>query len=448
MKIKRLLTFVLIMIFVSFAVLMTGCDNKGPGDNDLSSPSKIVTLADFEQFNPDFQLLRLQNGFGQINVNKNEDFVKEGKQSAELRPLGRYSDKADPFFYFELESELYNYSYSDLNYLYSMTMWIYNAQSEDKKMEIGVITHVTNIIALDGAKQVCASSYDLKTGWNKVTYFVEKEEVQRESISSDEDKNKIKGIYVQFENIPSLDINDAPTYYIDNVTLTLKTKYRDIAVEEITYSPREGSLITIPEATIEDGEVTYTVYNNGKIINVTNGQFIPTVAGEYKIVYTATVDGFIFKKTTTMFVKPSNALQVVNFNNSDCMSSLSFSPHVESLEWLSEFEGERGVIKVDMNRDWPAVAFVPQSDKSEYEKYEYIVVRCFFVAGQNQVSYIRLCDALFPEGYGNRVIIGKWVSYKFPIKPFLDNFNAVHIMCNSTDYRVHGYFYISDMYAM
>ena len=46
--------------------------------------------------------------------------------------VGRYKDKAQPFFYFELESELYEYSYSDLKYLYSATMWIYNAQSEVK----------------------------------------------------------------------------------------------------------------------------------------------------------------------------------------------------------------------------------------------------------------------------------------------------------------------------
>ena len=128
---------------VSFA----GCkDNKTEGNEvEDNNPAKIVTLANFEQFDPDFQLLRLRKGFGAVNVNQDKDYVKSGESSAKLQPLGRYKDKAKPFLYFELESELYDYSYADLDYLYSISMWLYNDSEEQKEAEIGIVTSFINL---------------------------------------------------------------------------------------------------------------------------------------------------------------------------------------------------------------------------------------------------------------------------------------------------------------
>lgn len=449
MKIKRILAIVLSLISILSMSLISGCGKTNSNSasesvkEEENSSSKSVVLSDFEEFNPDFQLLRLQNGFGRIDVNKDEAFVKSGKQSATLRPLGRYKDKAKPFFYFELESELYEYSYSDLKYLYSATMWIYNAQSEVKNVEVGLVTYLSSVRDDDGAKQAGGFNYKLKEGWNKLTYFVE-----RDSIKIPAGGTKVKGLYVQFDNVPSKDIEDAPIYYIDDVSLLLMTKYRDIEVTTPYYSPLQGDVVKVPTATIEDGEVNYTVVHDGKTVPVSNGEFIPNAGGKFEIIYNAIVDGFVFKKTISIFVKPSNAVEVMSFDDANSVSDVTFSGHVDSVEWVSEFNGESGVAKVDMNRDWPAVHFKPKFDKSMYENCEYIVVRAYFVGGQNQMRYIRLCDNAYPEEYGERVEIDHWISYKFPIQIFLERFNNPWIVGNTTDYQVNGLFYIAEIYAM
>ena len=445
MKIKKMLSIVLSLISAFSVVCLAGCGEKEEDSkaNEVAM-SKVVTLADFEEFNPDFQLLRLQNGFGRVDVNEDADFVKSGEASAKLRPLGRYKDKANPFLYFELESELYDYSYSDLKYLYSASMWIYNSEEETKSAEVGIVTHLTSVRDEDGAKQAGGLKYSLKTGWNKITYFVNRDEI-RIPVGG----TKVQGLYIQFENIPSLDIEDAPTYYVDDVTLTVMTEFNDIVVEEPTYSPKQGDTITIPAATINGGEVTYSVVHNNKVIPTSNGTFVPTDGGEFSIVYNAVVNGFVFKKTISLFVKPSNAVEVLDFKNADTISSLVPRGHVEKVDWVDSFEGETGVAKVTINRDWPSVAFTPAKDEAAYQNCEYIILRAYFVSGENQFNWISLCDGARPEGYSDYVELDRWFSYKIPIQSFFDNFDGnLFFVGNTTSYQVNGTFYISEIYAM
>ena len=443
MKIKKMLSIALSLISAFSIVSVAGCGEKeeGPQNKEVEM-SKVVTLSDFEEFNPDFQLLRLQNGFGRVDVNKDANFVKSGEASAKLRPLGRYKDKANPFLYFELESELYDYSYSDLNYLYSASMWIYNGENETKSVEVGIVTHLTSVRDEDGAKQAGGLKYSLKTGWNKITYFV-----NRDEISIPVGGTKVQGLYIQFDNVPSLNIEDAPTYYVDNVSLTVMTEFNDIVVEEPTYSPKQGETVAIPTATISGGEVTYSVVHNNKVIPTSNGTFVPNDGGEFSIVYNAVVNGFVFKKTISLFVKASNAVEVYSFNP-ESVSKLGLGGHVEKAEWLESFEDEQNVAKITIKRDWPNVDFVPVHGIDAYADCEYIVVRAYFDGGENHFNWIELCDVDRPIGY-ETVVLDRWVSYKFPIKTFLERFNdRIYLVGNTSSYQVNGEFYISEIYAM
>ncbi|MBO7344740.1 MAG: hypothetical protein J6U92_02245, partial [Clostridia bacterium] len=74
MKIKRILALVLSLISILSISFGLGCGNSKPNSESVkkeenSTSSNIKILSDFEEFNPDFQLLRLQNGFGRIDVN-------------------------------------------------------------------------------------------------------------------------------------------------------------------------------------------------------------------------------------------------------------------------------------------------------------------------------------------------------------------------------------------
>lgn len=445
MKMKKMLSIALSLISAFSIASIAGCDNKEEdSQTNAAEMSKVVTLADFEEFNPDFQLLRLQNGFGRVDVNKDANFVKSGEASAMLRPLGRYKDKANPFLYFELESELYDYSYSDLKYLYSASMWIYNDEDETKSVEIGIVTHLTSLRDEDGAKQAGGLKYSLKAGWNKITYFV-----NRDEIIIPVGGTKVQGLYIQFDNVPSLDIEDAPTYYVDDVVLTVMTEFNDIVVEEPTYSPKQGETVTVPTATIKGGSVTYSVIHNNKVVPTNNDTFVPNDGGEFFIVYTASINGFVFKKTISIFVKPSDAVEVLSFKNADAVSSLLPRGQVEKVEWSEKFEGVDGVAKITINRDWPSVSFTPTKDIAAYQNCEYIVLRAYFVSGENQFTWISLCDTTRPERYYDRVELDRWYSYKIPIQTFFDNFDGnLFFVGNTTSYQVNGTFYISEIYAM
>ena len=445
MKIKRIIGLLLGVIsmfsFVSFSSCTPTIDDSTK-ENDVDS--RVVAFADFETFNPDFQLLRLENGFGRVDVNKNSTYVKSGEASAQLRPLGRYKDKAKPFLYLQLDSELYNYSYGDLKYLYSASMWLYNDSTETKSTELGIVTKIDSLHLDNRAKQAGGVNYTLKPGWNKLTYFVD-----REMIVIPDGGTKVVGLYVQFENTPSYDIADAPVFYMDDVSLTLTTKFHEIIVEEPTYSPNEGETILIPEATLDGGKVTYTVTHNNKFVTVNNGAFVANGGGEFYINYTGTVNGFVYRKMISIFVKPSNAVEVLKFDQEAKLGDLvPTSAHIEELKWLESFKGENGVVKITSSKDWPAATFMPKYDIDAYRDCEYLVMRIYYASGDNQGEYITLCDRARPEGYANHVDYDKWVSYKFPIKPFLDNFNRPFFITHQVNYRAYGFFYISEIYAM
>ena len=447
MRIKRFLSLALTAITMLSMVSFAGCkDNKTEGNEvEDNNPAKIVTLANFEQFDPDFQLLRLRKGFGAVNVNQNKDYVKSGESSAKLQPLGRYKDKAKPFLYFELESELYDYSYADLDYLYSISMWLYNDSEEQKEAEIGIVTSFINLneINSDGVTQGAGISYKLNSGWNKLTYFIDKSEVYLPSGGT-----KAQGIYLQFENTPSRDIEDAPVFYLDDVVLTVKKEFNEISVAEPTTCFKQGDTIAIPKATIRGGEVSASVYNSGKQVATQQNSFVANSSGEYIITYQAMVDGFLYKKNVKLFVKSPNALEIIDFDQASDMDNFLSVAVIEKTEWMQSYAGETGVAKVTINRDWPRFWFKPAHSMAEYEGCEYLYIRMYVPTGVNQLTWLNLCDSALPEGYAGYIIADKWVTYKFPIEPFLSKGLSGYFVGNSTSYTYQGEIYIADVFAM
>lgn len=451
MKIKRFVSCILSVLTMFSITSFVACKEESNSDSSKiknEAPSKMVTLADFEQFNPDFQLLRLRQGFGAVNVNEEAEYVKSGAASAKLQPLGRYKDKAKPFFYFELESETYDYSYADLDYLYSVSMWLYNAQDEQKEVEIGVVTYTAG---LDGVVNRDGEIlYKLNSGWNKLTYFIDKSELYLPGGGS-----KARGIYLEFENIPSRDIEDAPVYYLDDVMVTLKTKFNEISVVEPSHCPNQGDVVTVPTATIQGGTVMSTVYYNNRQVAVSNNTFVAVEGGTYTVAYQAMVDGFLYKRNVEIFVKPTDTLEIIGFDKETDIANFYALGAVDGAVWMEAFEGETGIAKVIVNRDWPRFSFKTAHPMSAYANYEYVVVRMYVPTCKNQLTWINLCDAVNPIGYEGYLKADKWVTYVFPIEQFLKKWSdenaangAAYFVGNSTDWINKGEFYISEIYAM
>lgn len=444
---KRQRLALLTLVLTSAFLCLSGCkkENSNSGSNEQNNNAKpdAANFLDFENFNPDFQLLRLQQGFGKVSVNTDKNYVKGGEQSAKLQPLGAYAKDEKPFMYFQLASEKYGYAYNDMKLLYSMTLWMYSTSEETKEMTVGV---VTSFIDIENVTRDGGLTYRLNQGWNKVTYFIEKEDIYVPTGDT-----KIHGLYLEFDNAKSRDLADAPVYYLDNVSLDVKSEAIDIMVENHSFGrPVEGDTIIIPNASIPGGEVTTTVLFNGAPIEAGSRSFVATKGGDYRIVYQSVINDYIYKKYVDVFVKPTNALNVVNFETSDKLNSIEARTSVvERIEWMEEFENQRGVAKITINRDWPSLNFYPQeADLDSYDNYEYLVVRIYIQSGENTLQMLSLNDAARPEGYQGHLDLNKWVLYKFPIASFLANKTESYFVGNSTSYIYQGTFYLAEIFAM
>ena len=137
---KKVLVSLLASITAFSAFSFVACEKE----SENKEPTQVV-LADFEKFEPDFQLMRISKHFGAVNVNTDAEYVKNGNTSAKIQPLGHVPSKSQPWLYFPLSSTRFDYDYRDFSYFDNVNMWIYNAQSETVEIELGFVEKMTEI---------------------------------------------------------------------------------------------------------------------------------------------------------------------------------------------------------------------------------------------------------------------------------------------------------------
>lgn len=200
--IKNLLLLTIIAALL-FNVAM-GC--KDP-KNDNTDDSQIV-LADFEQWAPDFQLMKVMEGFGKVSRNTDKKYVASGKASAKLQPLGYYTSNSSPYIYMPVISNLFDFDYRDFTQIEYITCSIYNAQETEVNVYIGLI------FSYDGKTKQPPSKYVLKPGANSIRH-----KVDAPLINLSYDITQCYGIYFGFDNARSRELKDAPVLYLDDVVL-------------------------------------------------------------------------------------------------------------------------------------------------------------------------------------------------------------------------------------
>lgn len=202
---KRLLiTLLLIAISLSTVFGFTACTPETPQETN-------VVLADFERFEPDFQLTRISRYFGAVRVNTNKDYVKSGKTSAQVLPLGHVPSGSQPWIYWQLSSTRFEYNYSDFSYFKNVSLWIYNAQDETVEIELGF---VEKLIEVNDISMIPGEMQRVKPGWNKLVYYPD-----LDALNLVCDVSEFVGVYLEFPHTPSYDLEDAPVYYVDDVVL-------------------------------------------------------------------------------------------------------------------------------------------------------------------------------------------------------------------------------------
>lgn len=199
------------------ALLALGACKKG-GDTSASEQPKeerslTWTIADFETWETGMQLIRTGNYFGAMYLNTDTQYVKSGKQSMLMHPLGGYRTGTAPLFFFPTSSELFEFDNRDFTDANKITFEFYNAEETPVNVTVGLITNFRTT----NEWQTTSFSYEplAPNQWTTVTYTVD-----TSALSIGCDVKNIPGVYVAFENANSRDEADAPDVYLDDVVLT------------------------------------------------------------------------------------------------------------------------------------------------------------------------------------------------------------------------------------
>ena len=209
---KKILNVLLAVMLGISAISFGGCKTETQSDeqNGTSNANEIV-LANFEQWAPDFQLITLHNKFGKISRNEDAKYVKNGKYSAKLQPVGAQVGESKPVAIIPLSSSGFDLSYSDLTEYEEVYAYMYNASDKDLNVTIGFSSGRST----KAASTLAGETITLPAGkWKRVSYLFD-----IDMVSLQADVTDMVGIYFMFEDQGVVYPDDAPSIYLDDLTL-------------------------------------------------------------------------------------------------------------------------------------------------------------------------------------------------------------------------------------
>lgn len=167
-----------------------------------------VTMLNFEQWGPDFQLCHVSLGFGRVSVNTDPLYVKTGKQSCKIEPKVWPSASADIIMYFPTSSDEFSYDYSDFSCVERIQIEMYNAESEAKNVSVGLVHAIYDISRFGRTNEM---SFTLLPGWNTLYLGIDSMLVNLVGRIDD-----VKGIYFLFDKKEAM---EEPCFYVDDIKL-------------------------------------------------------------------------------------------------------------------------------------------------------------------------------------------------------------------------------------
>ncbi|MGN1040055.1 MAG: hypothetical protein ACI4QL_01355 [Candidatus Fimimonas sp.] len=208
---KKIISIAMGIVLALLATALVGCDKTPVDDNKPDGDEQSFVYADFEQWAPDFQLIRVGKYSGSVSVNKDPAYSSEGKgQSCLFRPVGSYASKSTAKFVFPTYSTEFSFNYRDFSDVQSISFSFFNAEDKEVKVGLGLTPTITSI---DTSKSTEPEWHVLPSKvWTTLEY-----KVNQTALGFLYDVTKIDGFYVEFENLGSRDIEDAPHVYLDDV---------------------------------------------------------------------------------------------------------------------------------------------------------------------------------------------------------------------------------------
>ncbi len=207
---KKTLSIMLAGVLCTGACAFAACQEEPVVTEETEQ--NFISLADFEEWGPDFQMLRLINNFGKVTRNKDEAFIKEGKYSAKLQPVGGYLSGTKPLLYIPTKSSLFEYDYQDFTKYDNISAYFYNDSENAIDVTIGLVNSITSGTVVS---TVSGDTIKLEPKkWQRVDYWL-----SHNLLGLSTDLTKIEGVYFEFPNQGVLNPDEAPTVYMDDVRI-------------------------------------------------------------------------------------------------------------------------------------------------------------------------------------------------------------------------------------
>ncbi len=217
---KKITTLSMAALLALSCLPIVACKDQGetpPPEADY------VSLANFEQWGPDFQMLRLFNNFGKVTRNEDKNYIKEGEFSAHLQPVGSTIKKASPILCLPTKSTFFEYDYQDFTKYESVSAYLLNASEKPIDVKIGLVSSIASantIQTMDG------DSFTLQPNtWQRIDYWLE-----HSILNLSSDITQIEGVYLEFPNQGIMYPEDAPDIYLDDVRLS---KSSDVEMKDL-----------------------------------------------------------------------------------------------------------------------------------------------------------------------------------------------------------------------
>ena len=209
---KKLLSILLALLTcLSFCGLMGGCQEE------QSENSNVVLLNGFEHFERDIQQIKLLNGFGRVEKNKDLNFVKSGEQSIKIIPKGYNFANVPPYIVIPTSVLRYDVNFGDFSKVSSFSMWMYNTEERPIEVGIGLLAGpVTTSQWYAASVNVPGEYFELKTGWNRLTYDILPAYLETNSQFK---TSAVYGIYIECPYTKTFSLADCPVLYVDDVKL-------------------------------------------------------------------------------------------------------------------------------------------------------------------------------------------------------------------------------------
>ncbi len=210
-KQKTLKKFIIALASTFVLNVFTGCnvdslipdgesDEKNSVANEYTLTNTVIN--DFSDFQQLYQIF-IENDFGTVNLNTNQEYVKTAGASAKLT-IG-YENKTlllKPVLKQRLSSKTLGYDFNDFSKVKKLTAQFYNPSDE--------VRTVSMSISFSDGVTTSPLVYKLQKGWNELVYAID-----RTLLSFQADLSKAAYLQFSFDSIA----NKSYDLYLDNISI-------------------------------------------------------------------------------------------------------------------------------------------------------------------------------------------------------------------------------------